>query len=179
MNKKADIMAIVYLVLILFILLFAGLFMAFGSLVINWVFDEAMPELTNLGQVGSTNASQIGQLTLNPVNNVVQSFTWLGGVIYIMAILGCIGISTAFRLTGDRWLMGFFVVCMLMIIIASLFISNIYQDFYDGNDDVGPRLKEQTILSFLILYSPMIMCIIGFVCGIIMFSGYKEEGALQ
>ena len=58
----------------------------------------------------------------------------------------------------------------------SMFISNIYEDFYSGTDDLATRMQEQTILSWMILYSPLIFAIIAFIAGAIMFSGGTEEG---
>jgi hypothetical protein len=175
MNKKGNVVAIIYMVLILFVVLVLGMFLAFGSMIINWTFDEAVPELSNLGQVGSANLTEVAGYTLSPVNSVIQSFTWLAGLLYIFSFIGCLGLAFAFRFTGSKWMMGLFIACIFMLVVASIFISNIYEDFYTGTDDVATRLQEQQILSFLILYSPMIMCVIGFLCGIIMFTGEGEE----
>lgn len=175
MNKKADIMLVIYMVLILFIVLILGLLLVFGIVIIDWTFDEVVPELTNLGQIGNINATQIGGMTLTPVNNIVQSFTWLGGLFYVFALVGCLGFAFAFRFTGNKWLMGFFIACMFMLLIASIFISNIYEDFYNDSGDIGDRLHENVLLSYMILFSPIIICIIGFFCGIIMFTGEGGE----
>jgi hypothetical protein len=159
----------------LFIVLFLGLFLVIGSIVVDWTFDEAVPELTKIGMVDNTNVSEYTGYALNPVDNVVQSFTWLSGIIYIFALLGCLGLSFTIRFTGNKWLLGFFIACMFLLIVASIFISNIYEDFYNDDGDVGDRLREHEMLSYLILYSPVIMSIIGFICGIIMFTGEGEE----
>ena len=88
MKKKAQINNIILLVGLLFILLIAGLFLVFGSMIINWVFDEAVPELSSLGMVGSSNLSQVADVSIVPVNNLVQSFTWLSGVFYVLGLIG-------------------------------------------------------------------------------------------
>ena len=175
LNKKGNIESIIYVVGILFVVLLLGLGLAFGGLVINWVFDEVVPELTTLGNVGDANLTSISGYTITPINNVVQSFTWLAGIIYAFALIGCIGLAYTFRFTGSKWLAGFFIACLLLLVITAIFISNVYQDFYDGSDDVGTRLHEATMLSFMILYSPIIMCVIGFICGVIMFTGEGDE----
>lgn len=176
-NKKGQIHLIILIIGLLFFLLFVGLLLVFGAMTIDWVFDEAVPELSTLGNVGDSNLTEYSSYTLKPVNTVVQSFTWLGGVFYLLGLVAIIGISVAFRMTGDKWLAGFFFVCMFLLIFASIFISNIYEDFYNDGSEVGQRLHEQVLLSWLILYSPMIMSVIGFVCGIIMFTGEFSEGA--
>ena len=177
-SKKGNVVLLIVLVGLMFILVFAGLLMVIGASVLDFVFDEAVPELTGLGTVGSANLTEISGYTLEPVNNVVQNFTWLSGVIYILGLLGLIGLSAAFRMTGEKWLMSFFFVMMLLLIITCIFISIIYEDFYNGTDEIAIRLQEHTVLSFLLLYSPAIMSVVGFISGIIMFSG-TEQGGFQ
>jgi len=173
-NKKGNIVYIILMIGILFLVLLMGLFLVFGGMIIDWTFDEAVPELTGIGMMGNANITQITQTTIAPVNTLVQNFTWLTGFIYILALIGCFGLAFAFKMTGNKWLMGFFIACMFLLIVASIFISNIYEEFYNDGTDVGDLLHEYTLLSWLILYSPMVMTIIGFTCGVIMFSGEGE-----
>jgi len=175
MNKKANIGAILIIFVFLFLLLFIGIGMAIGSSVINWVFDEAMPELTNFGSVGESNISEYSDIAITPVNTFVQNFTWLTGVLYIFGILGVFGVAFAFKTTGNKWLIGLYFGMVLLLVIAAIFISNIYEDFYDDAGDLGDRLKEHAMLSWLILYSPMIMSLVAFLAGVILFSGGGEE----
>ena len=175
MNKKGSIEAIIMLIFVLFLLMFVGFLLVFGAVVIDWVFDEAVPELTSLGTVGSTNLTEISKYTLTPVNNVVQSFTWMAGVFYMLALMGVFGLAFAFRFTGNKWLMGFFIVAMLLVVMSSIFMSNIYEEFYDDTGEIGDRLKEHSFLSWLILYSPLVMCVVGFIAGAIMFTGEGGE----
>lgn len=174
-NKKGDIMSLIYVVGALFLLIIIGAGLAFGGVIIDWVFDTAAPELGNLGMVGSTNTTQISSFTLTPINNLVQSFTWMSALIYVLGLFGCLGLAYAFRFTGNKWLMTFFFLLMFLLIVACIFMSNIYETFYNGGDDIGTRLHEYAGLSYLILYSPTIMAVIGFICGIIMFSGNSGE----
>ena len=168
-------MFIVIFFLILFVILFAGVIMAFGSTIINWIFDEAVPEVSDLGQVGDWNATETAGMTITPLNNIVQSFTWVTGVLYVMALIGLLGIAFAFRTNPNRWLIAFYFMLVLLLVIGSIFVSNIYEDFYDDGGDVGTRLHEHTILSYMILYSPMIFTVISFIAGIVLFSGRQEE----
>jgi hypothetical protein len=174
-SKKGNVMNVIWIVVILFAVLLLGVLFAFGNMIINWTFDEATPTLTSLGMVGSSNLTAIGETTLNPLNSFVQAGNWLVGVVFVMALMGTIGMAFAFRFTGNKWLAGFFVMCVFLLIISSIFISNIYEEFYTGTNDVATRLHEQTMLSYLILYSPIVMCIVAFACGIIMFTGEGEE----
>lgn len=179
-NKKGQLGAsnIIYFIVILFLVLLAGLLLVFGSVVVTWVWDEAVPELTNLGMVGDANMTSIAGSTITPANTFVQSLTWLIGVFYAMALIGCLGLATAFRFTGNKWLAGFFICCMILLVMACIFISNIYEDFYDDANEIGTRMKEHKLISFFLLESPLIMTVIGFIGGIIMFTGDPEIGGL-
>lgn len=176
MNKRGDITAIILFVFVLFLLLFAGFAMVVGSSVVNYVFDTAVPELTDLGQIGDSNFTQIAGQTITPLNNVVQNFTWISGVLYVMMLIGVIGIAFAARVSPSKWLIGFFFLVALLLIMGSIFISNMYEDFYDDSGDLGTILKEHIILSYMILYSPAIFSFVIFIAGIILFSGMSEEG---
>jgi hypothetical protein len=175
MNKKGNVESILWISLALFTLLIFGMALAFGAVITDWVADIVTPEISNLGMAGNANLTQVASFTVTPINNIIQSFTWMSGIIYMLGVIGCLGLAFAFRFTGDRVLMSLFIMLMFILIIASIFMSNIYEDFYNTPGDVGDRLHENTALSWLILYSPLVMCIIGFTCGIIMFTGEGDE----
>ena len=157
---------------LLFILVAAGVIMALGSSVINWTFDEVVPEIDSIGQIeGSANMTEVSRMTLHPLNTVVQNFTWITALIYIFGILAVFGIAFAFRGMGDRWLIALFISMVLILIIGCIIFSNIYEAFYTGTDEIALLLQEHTLLSYLILYSPLIFSLVAFVAGIILFSG--------
>ncbi len=179
LNKKGqqgNFMSIVIFIGLLFVILFIGFIMVVGSAVINWIFDETVPSVLNLGTVGGANLTQAADLTITPLNNVLQQFTWVTGVVYVMMLIGTMGIAFVFRGNPSRWLIGFFLLLVLMLILGSIVISNMYEDFYVGDDPLATRLQEHTILSFMILYSPVVFTVISFISGIILFSGRAEEG---
>ena len=153
-----------------------GVMLSLGSSTINWVMDETVPELKALGEVGSWNASDTVRMTIDPVNTFIQNFTWVSGVVYIFGLIGMFGLAYAFRSTGDKWLIGLFLALVLILVIACIFMSNIYEDFFGSSDVMGDIMKEHVLLSWLILYSPGIMSIIAFIAGIILFSGPVREG---
>ena len=168
---------VILIVGILFMIMITGLIIGLGGVSVKWAVDTIAPELTGLGMAGDANLSSIGTTVVTPIKSVVDSFSWLSGIVYFFAIILMLGLGFAFRMTGNKWLMAIFFACMFLLIIGSIFISNIYQDFYDDGREIGARLHEFALLSFLMLYSPIIMCVIGFVSGIIMFTGGDEENA--
>jgi len=175
MNKKGNITAMLIFVAALFTVLIIGFLMITGSSIVNWVFDEVTPELSNLGTIGSTNMTKVASQTLAPVNGIIQSFTWLTGIIYVMMLVGCFGFIILAGGKPSGWLIGFYFALIFVLIIGLIFMSNIYEDFYDDGDDLSTRLREHTILSFMILYSPAILTILAFMTGIVLFSGVQQE----
>ena len=174
-NKKGNIMTIIIFFIILFVVLFAGFILVMSSSVVNFVFDEAMPELSSLGVIGDANMTEVADLTIVPLDNMIQSFTWLTGVIYFLMLIGSFAFAVMSRSNPSKWLMVFYFGCALLLIFGSIFISNMYEDFYDGTDDLSVRLKEHVLLSWMILYAPTIFTVIVFATGIIMFSGLGQE----
>ena len=177
-NKKGGaFFNVVIIVAILFMIMIIGLLLAFGGMAVKWSVDTISPELKGLGMAGDANLSTIAGTIVTPVQNIVDSFTWLFGIVYVFALIMMFGLAFAFRITGNRWLMAIFVACMFLVIIGSILISNIYQDFYNDGTEVGIELHNMTLLSFMLLNGPIIISVIGFISGIIMFSGVEEESA--
>lgn len=175
-NKRGQGMfGILFVVLMLIIILFIGFIMVVGSSVTNWVADEVVPELSGLGMVGDANLTEISEYTIAPVNTFIQSFTWLTGVLFVLMLLASLGVAFSMRVNPSGWLIGFYFMLVIILVIVAVFMSNIYQDFYTDTGELADRMKEHTMLSYLILYSPLIYAIIGFVTGIIIFSGRQEE----
>jgi len=179
-NKKAqgNIMPLVIFGVVMFVVLFIGFMMAVGTAILNWVFDLGIPAVTNLGTHSGVNLTQASDLTFVPLNNLIQQFTWVTGVLYVMMLGGVLGMAMMFRGSPDKWLIGFFLSLILVLVLGSMFMSNIYENFYDGSSELATRLQEQVILSFMILYSPIIFTIISFIAGIILFSGQQEGGGV-
>lgn len=175
MNKKGNIMLLIYFILILFIILFLGFILVVGGAILNWTFDVAVPELSYLGMVGDANATQIASVTITPLNSMVQSLTWLTGVLYVLMLIGSFAFVMVVKVTPSKWLIGFYFMCVIILIMGSIFISNIYEEFATGTDDLSTRLREQVLLNYMILYSPAIFSVIAFLVGILLFSGMNQE----
>lgn len=175
-DKKGNAgIVIVGFFVILFVVLFLGFILATGGAVINYVFDEFVPEVDDLGVIQGANFSESASYTITPLNDFIQSFSWLAGVMYIFMLVGVIIVPFMFRTNVETWMIGFFFSLVFILIISSMFISNIYEDFYDDTGELADRLKEQTLLSYLVLNSPLIFTIISFIGGIILFSGLNRE----
>lgn len=174
MNKKGNVMVVMSFILILFFVLILGFMAIVGSSLANWTMDEIIPELTNLGMVGDANMTQIADPILNSVNTVVQNFTWLTGVLYVMLLVASLGFAIGFRTSPRRWLMGLYFCVALILLLGAIYMSNIYEDISTDGSELALIMQEHTILNFMILYSPAIFTAIIFLTGIILFSGAQE-----
>lgn len=154
------------------ITLVLGLFIAIIFGAINLTFDTIVPELTNIGMVGeSTNISQYAGFTLTPINSVVQNFTWIGGIMFFSGILILFGFATSFNITRQRWVMIFYFLFAILLIFMSIFVSNIYEDMYNDTGDLGDLIREQTMLSYLMLHAPLIYAVVVLISGMVLFAG--------
>lgn len=173
-NKRGQITGILYFFMALFLILFIGFLISIGTALVDFVADETIPELSNLGGDEDTNLTEYGDLTLTPVNTFIQALPGIVGTLYLIMLIGVLGLAYAFRATGERWLLFLFFGLTITLVLASITISIIYEDFYDDSGALGDRLQEQDLLSFLILYSPMLMTVIAFIGAMIMFTGFEE-----
>ena len=175
-NKKGSLEGALYIAGGLAILLIVGVIFAIGSGVLSWVFTTATPSFIGLDQnISGWNASQTSSMVLNPLNSLVSSMSWMGGVLYVIGLLAIFGLAYAFRISNQRWIVPLFFCMMILIVMASIFISNIYQDIYTGTDEMALLLQAQPVLSTMILQSPLILTICGFIAGAIMFSGAGQN----
>ena len=178
MNKRGNIWGILIISGALIVLAFLAVLFAFGSAVLTKVVNTVVPEVRNIGMVGDTNFTQISDIAIAPAQSIINSSTWFGGVMYVMALLALFGLAFVYRSTGQKWLIPMFFAMMVILIIVAIFISNTYEAFYNGTDDIAVGLQNQQVLSWMILYSPAVFSILGFIAGAIMFSG-SDEGVYQ
>ena len=178
-NKRGGIVGIIVFVGLLFLILLLGFVFSVGGGIVTWVSDNTIPELTTLGEVEGVNLSQAGELTLNPINNIIQQSNWLIGVLYVIALIGSIGFAAYSRFSPDRWLIGFYFMLMLILILGAILVSNMYEDVLNDGGELSVYLQDQTIMAFMIVQAPMIFTFIGFITAIIIFSGFNSESEVS
>lgn len=178
MNKKGQVGIILIFFTVIAVILVVGLFIGIGVSTISMFMDDFVPEIAAIGTVAGANITEYSGYVLTPLTTFVNSWSWMGGMLYFISIIGLFGIAVAYRSTPNRWLIGFFVLFVVLIIFLSIFISNIYQDLYEDTSSFGDNIKEQKLLSFFMLHSPLILSIVAFASGIILFSGVGKEDAI-
>lgn len=173
--KRKGQIEIMWLFVIFLVILAVGFIFSLLIGVVNWGSKIVTPVAENIGMVGNVNASDVGRMTFGVLNTLIGMLPMLVGFGYIIILVGCIGLTISYRGTQNPLFIGLFFAFMVLMIITAILCSNAYQDLYQGTDEIALELQSQTILSYLILYSPMIFGIIGFVCGIFLFSGRQNE----
>ncbi len=177
MNKRGDFGMMLFFFIVIAVVLVVGLFLAISTGVITIFMDEFVPVIEGIGTVGdSTNLTEYSGYALTPVETFVNSLSWMGGVVYLVAFFGLFGLAIGFRVTMNKWLIGLYVLMALLLIIMSIYISNIYEDLYGDTSDFGENIRSQKLLSFLILNCPMILTIIIFASGVVLFAGLEDGG---
>lgn len=166
-------------ILLFFIILFSILVIGFvGALVVVVFaipFGEVSTAIYDIGVVGDTNISQIADDSIVPINTAVQNLGLILGIGFVMSLVSVIIFVLGYRETQSMVFVGVFFGLMLLLILGSIIISNAYEQIYSGNDEIASNLRDQALLSHLILWSPAIFTTIAFIGGIFMFVGKKEE----
>lgn len=159
----------------LLLIVSVGLIVAFAAVGIKLVSDTVSPALKSLPNTGGTDLGGYATKGLGAWDTIMNGLYIGVGVLYMISLVGFIGISFAFRMTGQKYLIVLFLALAVLAILASILISNAYQSFYESGSAVGDELKEQVLMAWLMLHSPFIITIIIFISGIIMFTGMNEE----
>jgi len=179
MVKKKDkrgIIGIIFLFIILFSILILGFIAAIVVGVIDFGSDTITPIMEDLGVVGDTNLSTAATYTFGVADTFVQALPWLVAFAYVLALIFSIIFALSYNYNPNPAFIGVYIGLILLLIIGSIIISNAYEDIYNGDDEIASRLQSNSAMSYLIIYSPMILTIIAFITGIYLFSGRQSEG---
>lgn len=174
-NKKGQMGIIIFFFLLLTILII-GFIAAMVVGIIDFASDTITPIAEELGVVGSSNVSQAAQYSFGTLNIVVQSLPWIVGLAYVAALIFSVVFAIVVTYNPHPALLGLYFFLMILLVFGAIIMSNMYQDIYTGTDEIATRLQEQTLLSYMILYSPFILALIAGITGIYLFTAQREEG---
>lgn len=177
-NKRGGIGIILFFVAIILILII-GFILSVGIGILNYAGDVITPELESLGSVNisetaSANFSAASSYSFGVLDDFNQNLGWVFGFVYVVALIFTIGFVISYESNPNPVWIGLYFMFMLLIILGSIILSNMYQNLYEGNDDIGTRLKEQTLLSWMILYSPLVLSVIMVIAGVYLFARPQE-----
>jgi len=163
-------MGIIILFIVLLSVLIIGFMATFIWAIIDYGSGEITPIMEDLGVISNTNLTTVAGYTFGTLDSIITSFNYIIAIIYLLSLVFVIVFVFISGYQPHPAFMGIFIALMFLLIFGCILISNMYQDFYTSDDEIGSRLKEQGILSYLILYSPVIMSFIAIISGIVMFT---------
>lgn len=178
MNKRGQIAIVLFIVFLLLIVV-VGFMAAMIVGVLDFGSDTITPIMTDLGVVGPANMSQASEYTFGTVDTIVQALPWLVGFSYVAALVLALIFSLSYSYNPHPIFIGLYIMLVLLLVFGCMVMSNMYEDIYTGTDEIALRLQEQTLTSYMILYSPFIMSLVAFIAGIFLFSRNGEGGGFD
>ena len=174
MNKKGQFGIIIFFAILLLIVVIGFM----GTMIVSVVdiaSDEVTPIMEDLGMVGGTNLSEVSEYTFGTMDTFVQSLPWLLALAYGLALVFSIIFVVGYSYAPHPVFIGLYFSLIILLIFGCIIMSNMYQDIYEGTDDIALRLQEQTMTSYMILYSPFIMTLIAVIAGIFLFTRTQAD----
>lgn len=176
-NKKGQgAIGIILFFLVLFTILIIGFIAAMVFGVVHYASGEITPIMEDLGMVGESNVSEYAQYSFGTLDTVLNSFGMIIGVAYVLALIGSIIFAASYSYSPSPVFIALYFGLILLLIMGSIIMSNMYENIYSGNDVIADELQDQTILSYMILYSPVILTIMAFITGIYIFAIRSSDG---
>jgi len=177
-KKKRGSIVLILFFLALFTILIMGFIAAMLWGIVDYGSDTITPIMEDLGVIPgtSTNMSEYAGYTFTQANRVVQALPWIIGFGYVGALMFTIIFVISIRFNPHPVFIGFYFALIILLIFGSIVMSNMYQDMYSGDDVIATRLQEQTIMSYMILFSPFIMTLIATIAGIFLFARSPDTG---
>jgi len=151
------------------------LLLTVGWSIVKTTTDEIFPEFNAIGEVSpGINISEYSEIALTPLSMVIDNIGLIMGLIYIIGIVGLLSLSFMLRDNQNGWVIALFVFSILILIFTCVAVSQMYEEFYLAQDAMGLVLRDASLVSYLVIYSPAIMTLIAFIAGIIYFTGSPE-----
>jgi hypothetical protein len=169
-KDKRGIMGIIFFFLILFSILILGFFAVVVVGVLDFSSEIVTPVMEGIGVVGDTNISEASTYTFGVADTFINAVPWLIAFAYVMALIFSIVLVLSYNYNPNPAFIAVYIAFILLLILGSIIISNAYEDIYSGTDEIALKLQSQVAMSYMILYSPMILTAIAFIAGIYLFA---------
>lgn len=178
-GKKANMFPVLLVMVILFSILILGFVFSIGGSIFDFAADTITPIITDIGNATSTsNISQAANYVVVPVNVLVQAAPWIIGFMYVAALIFSVVFVVSSKDNASPMYMGVYFMLTILLIFTAIIISNMYQDILVGGDEIATRLGEQTLMNYMILYSPFILTLIALMSGVFLFTNRGDAGNL-
>jgi len=170
-RKKAG-AGIVFFFIAIILVLIIGFGMTMVWSVLDIANDSLYPALRGLGVIEGVDANVTEYIDygFGVTDTFISSIPWLVALGYVLALIFTLVFVYMADYQPHPALLAFYFIMMVLIIFGCVVMSNIYESFYQGTSEIAIRLKEQGIMSNLIIHSPFIMSLIAVIGGILMFT---------
>lgn len=173
-NKKGIISIIMFFGL-LFMVMIIGFMAALIFGIVDLASDEITPIMTSLGLVDDTNISQVAEFTFGTLDKTIQALPWVIGFGYVIALIFTMVFAISYSFNPNPVYIGLYFMFIILLIFGAIVMSNMYENLYTGTNEIALRLQEQTLMSYMILHSPVIFALISFLTGIYIFARREAE----
>jgi len=173
-NKRGQ-GGIIILFLVLFTIIIIGFIGVMVVSILDYASDEITPIMKDLGMVDNVNLSQAAGYTFGVTDTLVQALPWLLALAYGCALMFSIIFVMGYSISPHPVFIGLYFGLMILLMFGCIIMSNMYQDIYSGDDEIATRLQDQTMMSYMILYSPFIMMLISVIAGIFLFTRTQAD----
>ena len=174
-QKKGQVESLFYLGLLIMVVIVAGFVIMLGSGILTFVGNEINDVTSDLGMIGDTNMSAVSDISVGTTNNMIQMLQWGSGVLIFVSLMSIILFALTIRLNPSGYLIGFYLFMVIMFIFAAIIMSNLYESFLLGTDEIALELQNMAMGSMLVVYLPTIITVLSFIGGIIIFTGLGQE----
>jgi hypothetical protein len=177
-KNKRGFSGMLFFIIALLVIIILGVIGAIIVGLFDYAGDNIVPVFQEIGVIGDTNISAAAGYTITPLNTFVQALPWIIGFAYMAMLIFSMIFVVTYEANPHPALIGAYIFLVILVIFGAIILSNVYEDIYTGTDELALRLKEQTTLSYMILYSPTVMAIISIFTGIYLFARPHEGGGI-
>jgi len=162
----------IFMIVAFVIVLFSAVFIYMGVEVYGQL-ETTLPT-TNLVGDGNNNASVVLANTMGKVNTTFEALYWIS-ILLIFGMIIAIFIGSYMVTTKPIFFIPYLFIVILAVVVA-VAMSNAYETL-SSNATLGSTFANFIGSNFILANLPMIIAIVGFTGGIIMFvrMGKKEE----
>lgn len=168
-NKKASLIDIIVWIVVCFVTVTFLALWTYG-------FDKITVAMGNAKSTGDINISKHVDSTFGVVNDQMSGLQSIAFIIMFTLAIGIL--ITNFYVKAHPV---FFILYIFIIVVAVIFsvnISNVYMDELMAHDELGSTFQEFKGASFIMEYLPLWTVVIGFLGTIFLFAGIMRDREL-
>lgn len=174
-NKKGQVEGLFYIALFVMVIIVSTIVIMIGSGFLTYISGEITTATSDLGIVGNTNLTSAVDITIGVANSGIQMLKWASGVVIFFGLLAILLFALYIRMNPSGVVIGLWIFMVIMFVVSAIYISSMYDDFKNGNDEIALEMQGMTIGNMLMENLATIITIISFIGGVIIFAGIGQD----